>query len=101
MDLTPLCQQPGSVAQRGGRMRLLCLIALVGSVGPLMPAQAQSGDAGRTITLWNESNATCRNANVPALEAIGACEQRDRFSKLLAQMSQCYGPTDNRVTWSP
>jgi len=69
-------------------------------------AQAQSSDAGQTIAQWNASNATCRNANAPALEAIGACEQRDRFSKLLALMNQCYGPTDKaadkagQATWS-
>ena len=56
-------------------------------------AHAQSGDVVQTIAHWNASNATCRNAATPALEAIGACEQRDRFSKLLAQMNQCYGPS--------
>lgn len=36
------------------------------------------------------------------MEAIGACEQRDRFSKLLAQMNQCYGPSGDGVAgWSP
>lgn len=58
-------------------------------------AQAQSGDVAQAIAHWNASNATCRNAATPALEAIGACEQRDRFSKLLAQMNQCYGPPAN------
>jgi len=66
-----------------------------------LPAQAQSGDVVQTIARWNASNATCRNAATPALEAIGACEQRDRFSKLLAQMNQCYGPSGNGTPdWS-
>jgi clan AA aspartic protease (TIGR02281 family) len=65
--------------------------------------QARAEDAGQTIVQWNASNATCRNASAPALEAIGACEQRDRFSKLLALMNQCYGPPDTGgpAGWSP
>lgn len=63
-----------------------------------LPAQAQQNDAAQTVAHWNASNATCRNVATPALEAIGACEQRDRFSKLLAQMNQCYGPPANGAT---
>ena len=67
-----------------------------------LPARAQSGDVPQTIANWNASNTTCRNATTPALEAIGACEQRDRFSKLLALMNQCYGPPDKGgpASWS-
>ncbi|HEX2892253.1 retropepsin-like aspartic protease [Vineibacter terrae] len=79
---------------------LLCGIAI--------PAQAQTsetltGNAEQTIVQWKASNATCRGQPVPALAAVAACEQRDTFSKLLAQMSYCYGPTDNAgpATWSP
>ena len=84
-------------------MRRLGLIALAGLVALSLPAQAQSGDAGQTIAQWNASNATCRNANAPALEAMGACEQRDRFSKLLALANHCYGPTESGGPpgWSP
>jgi len=76
---------------------IVCLLAL------LPPTQALSSDPGQTIAQWIASNATCRNASAPALEALGACEQRDRYSKLLAQMNQCYGPTDNNAqpVWSP
>jgi hypothetical protein len=82
------------------RLRLVVLACLIAS--PL-PAQAQASEAGQTIAQWNASNATCRNAAAPALEAIGACEQRDRFSKLLALMNQCYGPADKGGPsgWSP
>ncbi len=67
-----------------------------------LPVQAQSGDVVQTVAHWNASNATCRNAATPALEAIGACEQRDRFSKLLAQMNQCHGPSGSGAPgWSP
>ena len=84
-------------------MRPLGLVALASLAILTAPAYAQPTEAERTIGQWNASNATCKNANAPALEAIGACEQRDRFSKLLALMNQCYGPTDKgaRPTWSP
>ena len=83
-------------------VRVLPLLVLAGAA--LCPAsRAQADDIGQTIARWNASNATCRSANTPALEALGACEQRDRFSKLLALMNQCYGPTDkgSSATWSP
>src|SRR5260370_33138530 len=75
-------------------MKRIGLVALVGLIALSLPAKAQSGDAGQTVAQWNASHATCRNANAPALEAMGACEQRDRFSKLLALMNHCYGPQD-------
>lgn len=82
-------------------MRLAARIFLGGLVACLSFG-AQAEDVAQTIAHWNASNATCRSASAPALEAIGACEQRDRFSKLLAQMNQCYGPSDNgRPGWSP
>jgi hypothetical protein len=71
---------------------VVAVLALVG-----LPAQAQPGDVVQTIAHWIASSATCRNAATPALEAIGACEQRDRFSKLLALMNQCYGPPADGV----
>jgi clan AA aspartic protease (TIGR02281 family) len=66
-------------------------------------ALAQSGDVAQTIAHWNASNATCRNTATPALEAVGACEQRDRYSKLLALANQCYGPSGSNDApgWSP
>jgi len=87
------------VATRGGGFMkwrdVLAVLACAAAVlGPVLPTQAQSGDVAQTISSWNASNATCRNASTPALEAVGACEQRDRFSKLLAQMNQCYGPPE-------
>jgi hypothetical protein len=66
-------------------------------------AHSQINDADQTIAQWNASNAICRSVNASALQAIGACEDRDRLSKLLAQMNHCYGPTDKGgpATWSP
>jgi len=75
------------------------LVAILAALSP--PGQAQSGDVVQTVAHWNASNAICRNPATPALEAIGACEQRDRFSKLLAQINQCYGPSGNGAPgWS-
>ena len=82
-------------------------VAVVATLAALrLPAQAQSGEVAQTVAHWTASNATCRDAATPALEAIGACEQRDRFSKLLAQMNQCYGPLatgdgSGAPGWSP
>jgi aspartyl protease family protein len=66
-------------------------------------AQGPSGDATQAIGQWNASNAICGNKDAPALESIGACEQRDTYSKLLAVANYCYGPTgkDAPAGWSP
>ncbi|MCW5736212.1 MAG: clan AA aspartic protease [Enhydrobacter sp.] len=66
-------------------------------------AEAQAGDAGRAIAQWTATNVACRNADAPALEAIGACEQRDTYSKLLALMDYCHGPAEKEgaATWAP
>jgi len=71
--------------------------------GNVRSAQAQSADAGRSIAKWDAANATCRNADIPALEAVGACEQRDTVSKLLSLMDLCYGPARKAglATWTP
>jgi clan AA aspartic protease (TIGR02281 family) len=81
-------------------MALFLLTALF-SAG-VRSAHAQPADPGRTIAQWNATNATCRNANAPALEAVGACEQRDTYSKLLALMDYCYGPAEKAgpASWS-
>lgn len=77
------------------------LLAMAGLAA--CPALAQPNDVAKTVAQWNASNTTCRNREAPALEAIGACEQRDRYSKLLALMNQCYGPTapSRPASWSP
>jgi clan AA aspartic protease (TIGR02281 family) len=60
-------------------------------------------NAGQLIAQWNASNKTCRNQAAPAIEAVGACEQRDTFSKLLAQLNYCHGSTDKGPSagWTP
>jgi len=78
-------------------------LAIVALLGSLDVARAQSGDTSRAIAQWQVSNATCRNAKAPALEAVAACEQRDTLSKLLALMNHCYGRSDKSrpASWSP
>ena len=57
-----------------------------------LSARAQSGEAAQFIAQWQASNTLCRNQATPAIEAIGACEERDTYSKLLAASNYCYGP---------
>jgi clan AA aspartic protease (TIGR02281 family) len=83
------------------RVPLLFVVAML--LASVRLAEAQTSDTGQTVAQWNTSNVTCRNVNVAALEAVGACEQRDTFSKLLALMNYCYGPIEKAgpATWSP
>jgi aspartyl protease family protein len=61
-------------------------------------AQAQTADSpANLIARWTASDATCRNAATPAADAIGACEQRDALSKLLALARYCAG----QKAWMP
>lgn len=69
---------------------------------------AQSADGGSSnpnqlIAQWNASNATCRNQAAPAADAVGACEQRDTYSKLLALANYCHGAINKAGTvgWAP
>jgi hypothetical protein len=62
-----------------------------------------AGNAAQAIAQWNASNAVCRTKDAPAIEAVGACEQRDVYSKLLALANYCYGPGPQGAPagWSP
>ena len=66
-------------------------------------AEGTSANAQQLIGQWNASNTTCRNQAAPAIEAVGDCDHRDTFSKLLAQISYCHGPTDKGPSagWTP
>lgn len=68
-------------------------------------AQATDGamDPGQLVSRWQAANMTCRSPTATAVAAVGACERRDTLSKLLAQMSYCYGPADKTgpATWTP
>jgi aspartyl protease family protein len=74
------------------------LIALAGA------AQAQTADGpDQLIARWTAVDTTCRNPAASAVEAVGACEQRDTFSKLLAQANYCHGPAGKSgpPRWTP
>ena len=87
-----------------GAVLAALLFRLVGPAsGQAIEGVAANANAEQTIAQWKAGNATCRSPTASALAAVGACEQRDTYSKLLAQMNYCYGPTDRAgaVTWSP
>lgn len=65
--------------------------------------QAQSGgEVAQFIARWQANNALCRNPATPAIDAIGACEQRDTLSKLLSASNYCYGPVEGvPAGWTP
>jgi aspartyl protease family protein len=87
-------------------LRVACLATLLCTLASTAQAQATEGtsaNAQQFIAQWNASNTTCRTQAAPAIDAVGACEQRDTVSKLLAQISYCHGPTDKGPSpgWTP
>ena len=68
------------------------LACAIGSSAQAQTSDAQPATADQLVARWQASNTTCRNQSASAIDAVGACEQRDTFSKLLAQMHFCYGP---------
>jgi aspartyl protease family protein len=69
-------------------LRVAVLAALLASLATSADAQATEGaatDPGPLVPRWKAADATCRNLATTALAAVGACEQRDSLSKLLAQ----------------
>jgi clan AA aspartic protease (TIGR02281 family) len=74
------------------------LVALTGA------AQAQTADnPDQVVARWAASNTTCRNPSAAAADAVGACEQRDTLSKVLALANYCHGSTDKAgpPRWMP
>lgn len=88
-------------------LRVVCLATILFVLATVAQAQATTdvvpANATQLIAQWNASNTTCRNPAAPAIEAVGACEQRDTFSKLLAQINHCHGVTDKGPSagWTP
>src|SRR5262245_54055828 len=91
---------PSSRRSLPNRPRLKGLTALLA----LLPAsagaaEAQTGDsAEQLIARWSASDATCRNPAAPAVDAVGACEQRDTLAKVLALAGLCHAPAADRGT---
>jgi len=87
-------------------LHVAALAALLPQLSGRANAQATESattDPGQLIARWQAANTTCRNQTATALAAVGACEQRDTLSKLLAQMNYCYGSADKAgpATWAP
>lgn len=60
---------------------------------PIGAAQAQTADsAEQLIARWSASDATCRDPAASAIDAVGACEQRDTLAKVLALAGLCHAP---------
>ena len=86
--------------------RVASLAALSCAFSVAAQAQTSGGtatSAQQFITQWDASNTTCRNQAASAIDAVGACEQRDTVSKLLAQINYCHGPTEKGPSpgWTP
>lgn len=80
----------------------LATLAAALLLGATSPQAQPDGEAGQFIAQWKTSNALCRNAATPALEAIASCEQRDTYSKLLSASNYCYGPVGGApASWTP
>jgi clan AA aspartic protease (TIGR02281 family) len=70
---------------RGLAAALTLLFALTGA------AKAQPAEsADQLIARWTASDTTCRNPAASAVDAIGACEQRDTLAKVLALAGFCH-----------
>jgi aspartyl protease family protein len=82
---------------------LAIVLSIVVGSAKAQTGEMPSGNAAQLIAQWQASNSTCRSQSTSALAAVGACEQRDTFSKLLALTNFCYGPMDKgaAATWSP
>ena len=67
------------------------LFALAGA------AAAQTAEsADQLIARWTASDATCRSAAASAVDAVGACEQRDTLAKVLALGGLCHASATGR-----
>jgi clan AA aspartic protease (TIGR02281 family) len=54
-------------------------------------AQAQTGEnSDQLIARWTASDTTCRSPAASAVDAVGACEQRDTLAKVLALAGFCH-----------
>ncbi len=87
------------------RLTALNVAALLLALAGRANAQATDGattDPGQLVSRWQAADTTCRSPTATAVAAVGACEQRDTLSKLLAQMNYCSGPTGKTApaTWA-
>jgi gag-polyprotein putative aspartyl protease len=78
-------------------------VALVLLLAPGGAAQAQGDSPDQLIARWTASDTTCRNPSASAVDAVGACEQRDTLAKVLALAGFCHGPAAGKTApgWTP
>lgn len=70
---------------KGLSVALVLLLALAHA------AQAQTAESSaQVIARWTASDTTCRNPTASAVDAVGACEQRDTLAKVLALAGFCH-----------
>lgn len=65
-------------------------MVLLASIGAARAQTAESAD--QLIARWTASDVTCRNPAASAVDAVGACEQRDTLAKVLALGGFCHAP---------
>lgn len=91
-------------------MKILLPLAVIAAALSLLAgfASSQQADGGgaeaqQLIAQWQQTDATCRNPQTSAINAIGACEQRDVFSKLLTLQRYCHRPSETAANagWAP
>jgi len=75
---------------------LLLVIALPAALRAQTATEGPPANPAQLVQQWTATDATCRNASAPAIEAVGACEQRDTVSKLLALAGYCHD-----ARWAP
>ncbi len=71
------------------------VFAMLLAFGAVAHAQtAESSD--QLIARWTASDTTCRNPAASAVDAVGACEQRDTLAKVLALAGFCHATIAGR-----
>lgn len=76
-------------------MRLKATLALLFALAG--GAQAQTAESSdQLIARWTTSDMTCRNPAAAAVDAVGACEQRDTLAKVLALAGFCHASAAGR-----
>lgn len=81
---------------------IMLVLALLAGLASGQTTEGGS-DAQQLIAQWQATDATCRNPQTAAITAIGACDQRDVYSKLLTLQRYCHRPAENAASagWAP
>jgi clan AA aspartic protease (TIGR02281 family) len=92
-----------SISMRWATLHVAALLLALAGRANAQATDSATADPGQLVSRWQAANTTCRSPTATAVAAVGACEQRDTLSKLLAQMSYCYGPADKTgpAAWTP